>query len=63
MSVTPVNGSTQVYTPQPAANPAPPASSNKNSSAIPEDTVTISPAAKAQQTGASGDVDHDHDSK
>lgn len=63
MSVSAVNANTQVYSQDAAANTQSAAPPNKNQSAIPQDTVTISAAAKAQQTSSSGDVDHDGDSK
>ena len=63
MSVNPVNANTQVYSEAPAANPQSTASSNKNHSSIPEDTVTLSSTAKAKHGSSSADVDHDGDSK
>jgi len=64
MSVNPARGTTQASSPDhPVVNPQPPASSTKSSSAIPEDTVTLSAAAKAKQAGSSGDVDRGGDSK
>ena len=63
MTVSQVNGNTQAASLDRAVNPQPPASSKKTSSAVPEDTVTLSAATKAKQAGSSGDVDHDGDSR
>jgi hypothetical protein len=49
MSVNPVNGTTQVNSQEGMASPQSVASSTQNSS-LPEDTVTLSPAALALQT-------------
>ena len=63
MSISPVSGNTHVATQQPAVTPHPQASATANQSAVPQDTVTLSTAAKGQPTAHSGDVDHDADSK
>ena len=62
MSINPVNANTPVYPQDAPVNMQSAASATKNQSAIPEDTVTLSAAAKAPQTGSSADVDHDGDS-
>jgi hypothetical protein len=63
MSVNPVNGNTYVHSQEPVVNAQSAANSAKKYAPIPEDSVTLSPAAKAQQTRSSADVDHDGDSK
>ena len=63
MSVNPVNANSHLSSPNTAVNPQPQASPGKNSPALPEDTVTLSAAAKGKQAGSFGDVDHDGDSK
>ena len=49
MFVNPIGGTTQVSFQEAAANAQPPPNLAQNSSAIPEDTVTLSPAAQALQ--------------
>jgi hypothetical protein len=49
MFVNPIGGTTQVNFQEAAANAQPPPNFAQNSSAIPEDTVTLSPAAQALQ--------------
>lgn len=62
MSVNPVHGNTPISSQGSSVNQQP-ANSVKNNSTVPQDTVTLSAAAKAKQTASSGDVDHDGDSK
>jgi len=50
MLVNSVNGTIQVNSQEGITNPKTAASSARNVSAIPEDTVTLSPAAQAMQT-------------
>ena len=50
MLVNPVSGTTQLNFQVGAANTQSGANSTQNNSAIPEDTVTLSPAAQALQT-------------
>ena len=50
MLVNSVNGTIQVNSQEGITNPKTAASSARNDSAIPEDTVTLSPAAQAMQT-------------
>jgi hypothetical protein len=64
MSVTPVTINTPVdHTQNTPSNKQAAADVNKNQNVTPQDSVTLSSAAKAQQTKRSGDVDHDGDSK
>ena len=49
MFVNPIGGTTQVNFQEAAANAQPPPNLAQNSSAIPEDTVTLSRAAQALQ--------------
>jgi hypothetical protein len=63
MSVSPVNGNKHVQSQEPVVKPQPAAHSAKKLAPIPEDSVKLSPAAKAQPTRSSADVDRDGDSK
>jgi anti-sigma28 factor (negative regulator of flagellin synthesis) len=64
MTVTPVTTSTPVdHTQNTPSNKQSAENVTKNQTATPQDSVTVSSAARAQQTRPAGDVDHDGDSK
>ena len=62
MSINPVSGSATAQQNEQVTSQQQNQNVPKEQSAVPQDTVNISSAAKAMQT-SSGDVDHDGDSK
>jgi hypothetical protein len=63
MSVNAVHANTPVNAPEAAASSQPKVSPTKNQPTTPQDTVTLSTAAKTPQPRPSVDVDRDGDSK
>ena len=62
MSITAINGNLAVQSNEQGASNAQNTARQQNP--VPQDTVTISSAARAMQSsGSAGDVDHDGDSK
>jgi len=60
MSISPITSAIPVFAPEASPNPAPSQTAPSAPASLPNDTVTLSPAAmKASQAG---DVDHDGDS-